>query len=207
MSETLNQQQDIFSTNSNYALFVGKNFKYYSSKWYKFLSKGGLQEMRKQRFGDISFNFWAFFFNSIWCFYRKMYLKGILFMIGVAILGGINPVITLLACLILGIYANKVYFLHVDKKISKILSSNGNNEVARLEIIKTGGTSGFGAFIGLIVMSLFISIALLASNEEFKNAFAETPKSNTSTGGSYTSGSIKQSVKEMLMAKYGMQFW
>lgn len=157
--------EDIFAQDSLYSLFVGKKFGYYAKKWYDLSKKheNNIDQFRKFSFADISFNLPALIFNVIWCFYRKMYLNGIIWSILITLgfrfteegilwpLGFILPIL-------FGLYSNKFYFIHVSKKIQKLKKAIDNKDVLKAEIMKKGDTSKLAIFGGTILTGIVVFI-------------------------------------------------
>ncbi len=179
-SSNSSSQSEIFSTNSNYALFVGKNFNYYFSKWSELLNKkckGDLDILRKSRINQVSWNLWAFVFGIFWFAYRKMYLWAITSFITLTFI----PWVGWVQCFIIGFYGNRLYFQFVDKKVKKLEEEIKNDDVLKAEIIKAGSTSKLAVFIAVVVTVIVLSLLPSSKKHSFKSAM---PK-DSGTGVSY----------------------
>ena len=110
-----------------------------------------------------SFNFSGFFFTTLYMFYRKMFLYGLIaFLLNFLLFNLIdNFIIKLLFMLIfnllVGFFVNKIYMLFVERKIDKIKINNFRSSPEEINYIcaKKGGTS-----IGKIFLGLFIEIII-----------------------------------------------
>lgn len=110
------------------------------------------------------FNFAGFFFTTLYMFYRKMFLYGIvLFLVNLVVLNVINNfIVTVLFNVIVGLFVNKVYLYYAKKKIAKIkmkypqLSSEDLKGLCYLK----GGRSIGRIFLGLLV-ELGIALGVL----------------------------------------------
>ena len=109
------------------------------------------------------FNFAAFFLTSLYLFYRKMFLYGILAFLATIIISTIIkiPALGLIINVLLGIFFNKLYVSQVKEKINKIKSNNQDKDINALKEIctKKGGTSiGLALLGGLVNCGLLIAI-------------------------------------------------
>jgi Protein of unknown function (DUF2628) len=127
---------------------------YYSKEWESLVTKPT---------GGTSFHFEAALFGTTWCFYRKMYVIGlIVFLLGTiaALLAGVAcgllfPALSdiqlqviafaslgLLVRVPLGFIANKLYFKQATRVISKTIKEVGDDAAAlQTELASRGGTS------------------------------------------------------------------
>ena len=116
---------------------------------------------------QIPFNFFAFLFGSLYLFYRKMFLWGLLvFALEFVILNYIKITAGLLIFrLVLGFVFNKIYLGIAKKKVSKIkyIKSQESFEDLKKICASKGGTSGLQLFLGIIITlaATIIAIVLL----------------------------------------------
>ena len=117
-----------------------------------------------------NFNFAAFFSGSIYFFYRKMYLYGVILFIIEMILSNllksqlITIVIGLMLSFIVGLKTNQLYVNHARKKIRKIKKNGTSNEEIKSNCIKKGGTSIASAILFVVtVIIIFVVISILAT--------------------------------------------
>lgn len=108
------------------------------------------------------FNFAGFFFSTLYMFYRKMFLYGIiLFSTNAIVLVALNAVgcfwVTILFNLAVGLFVNKMYILFAKKNIEKIKLKNSRKNLSEIREIcsSKGGTS-----IGKLFLGLFIAIVI-----------------------------------------------
>ena len=116
-----------------------------------------------------NFNFAAFFFGSIYFFYRKMYSCGFILFIIEMIFSNllksqiITTVIGLILSFIVGLKTNQLYVKHAKKKIKKIKNNGISNEEIKTNCIKKGGTSIASAILFVVtVIIIFIVLSFLA---------------------------------------------
>ncbi len=106
-----------------------------------------------------SFNFAAFFGNSLYLFYRKMFLYGLLlFFINLFIINVVDGYfVATLYYLAVGICMNKFYLSFAMKKINKIKFVNQGKDMNELKRIcaSKGGTS-----IGLTILGAVLQIVI-----------------------------------------------
>ena len=104
-------------------------------------------------------NFAAFFLNSIYLFFRKMPVLGlIIFIVEMVILNLSNqPIILLVLFLFLSIVVNKLYVSKSFRKIKKLRAKNSDDQFTlRRVCAKKGGTNFGYAFFGLLFEVGFI---------------------------------------------------
>jgi len=139
-------------------LFAGDKDNYYLKKW---------KNMGKSR-KIINWNWGAFFFQTIWMGYRKMYLYaavlvGLLVYIDVVLIASLDyPFqfgVDIFIGILFGIFGNRLYYKHAKKKISVIKSNQHNPEIQKIEITKAGGTSWIG--LGLVLIGTYFAVRLL----------------------------------------------
>lgn len=116
----------------------------------------------------IDWNWGAFFFQTMWMGYRKMYLYaavliGLLVYIDVVLIASLHPLtqlgVDIFIGILFGIFGNRLYLKHAMKKISVIKSDQPDPEIQKIEIAKAGGTSWIG--VGLVLMGTYFAVRLL----------------------------------------------
>lgn len=125
------------------------------------------------------FNFYAFFFNIGWLFYRKMYLfafSGILIYAAINLIGYFYldfsaesmTLINLIIPAILGVFSYRLYYTFAEGKINNYIASNEINNL-RASLAKKYGSSSISAIIGVIFTAIICSplnIVMQASIEQ-----------------------------------------
>ncbi|WP_082406750.1 DUF2628 domain-containing protein [Bacillus sp. JCM 19041] len=139
-------------------LYVGEKLPYYERKW----QRGTGQERKQPK--PISWNVGAFFGFYWWAAGRGMF--NVLFIVLIAflfldifmIMTGLdfNSQIGIAMAVAFGIGGNQMYYVHVEKKIKKMLASG----CTRKELINAGGFkwSRFFAGVGFTVVYLIIAV-------------------------------------------------
>ena len=119
-----------------------------------------------------SFNFSAFFFTTLYFFYRKMFLAGIVVFFISNVLFNVfkNGIVMLLFSLVIGFIFNKLYAYHAIRKTAKI--KNRTKDVALEDLYflcrQKGGTSILDVILGIIVCILgVIACAFLGFTKYF----------------------------------------
>lgn len=111
------------------------------------------------------FNLAGFFFTSLYMFYRKMFLYGLLaFLINLVILClANNYLVTYAFNVVVGLFINKIYLSYAKKKIATIKSKNNLKSVDELKSIcsSKGGTSVPRIFLGLAVKIVMAVVVLV----------------------------------------------
>lgn len=112
------------------------------------------------------FNFAGFFFTTFYMFYRKMFLYGILLFFVYLVLSNFmkNIIIIILLGIVAGLFVNKAYIHHANKKIAKIKLQNQQKDISELKSICStkGGTSIGRIFCGLLAeLSIIYAIAMI----------------------------------------------
>ena len=133
-------------TDSELSLFLEKNQPYYIEE-FKVMEKTADKK---------SWNWCAFLFTSYWMFYRKMYVEGIIYIVGNTILSlipFIGWILSLAAWVCVGLFGNAFYYEHIKKKFVEISCSD--NSMREMLIQKKGGTN-----IILPIVLLIISIVI-----------------------------------------------
>lgn len=140
------------SSESYSKVFVG-------SRYYSFFPHGG----------DIpkSWNWAAFFFGAFWFVYRKMYLYAIVYLglgfllTGVQIALGTSEILANVTSIVMGvaaaIWANRLYKLHIDKKVAETLAIAKGDDV--IPALKAKGGTNIGGLIAAIIL-VFVVITL-----------------------------------------------
>ncbi len=130
--------------------FIKKNTHYYRQKF---------MEMRMEN-KKTGWNWAAWFFNVFWCFYRKMYLVGIIFA-GIQLLGllaeAIAPILNLLTALILGILGNHFYMRYTTDTLKE---AQNLPELQRYTYLRKKGGTSIGAVVILIVSVILIGFVI-----------------------------------------------
>lgn len=122
---------------------------YYTEKWEK----------------SVSFNIGAFFFNSVWLAYRKMYLFSLLyFILNAALLYALDGTRisgygSIALCIIMGFVGNRLYLYFAESKVARISSMYSDPDEQKKRIDQAGGTN-FGAALLVIAIhvALFIGV-------------------------------------------------
>ena len=133
-------------TDSELSLFLEKNQPYYMEK-FKTMEKTSDKK---------SWNWSAFLCTSYWMFYRKMYVEGIIYIVGNTILSlipFIGWILSLAAWVCVGLFGNAFYYEHIKKKFVEISCSDSS--MREMLIQKKGGTN-----IILPIVLLIISIVI-----------------------------------------------
>lgn len=132
--QSINQQPATNTSENNELLeaFIGKNYNKLTTR---------------------KFNFSGFFFSSLYMFYRKMFIPGLLISLASSIISNFYPVATLLFAIVVGLTVNNIYLKYANKEIEKIKSANPGKSFEELKTIcsKKGGTSGAGIFLGILI--------------------------------------------------------
>lgn len=139
-----------------------KNTGYYLSRFSRFDSEGV----------GVSWNWPAFFVSFYWLLYRKMWAWALLYFllpIPLAIFGAVLSPISEIAVglvyvaylagifILFPMYANALYYRHLNKKILKAKNFSDDKEKRLRMIAAEGGTSG----AALIVILIFVFIAII----------------------------------------------
>ncbi len=149
--------------------YVGSSSSYYMPQFKKIKDKE-----------KYKFNFSAFLFSSLWFFYRKQYLKGIIVAIVLSIFSVYDLIcnlaylvepsyqITRLGLVIsyvsyflylgskvlISIHANKIYYKHCIKKIKKIKLKLEGNEKINLKLKSGGGVSFCSVAVYMLISAI-----------------------------------------------------
>ncbi len=153
---SLNHQEQNQVQNSNYQHLFHQNF--------QSTMQGNDEELLKAFIGNNyesiitkPFNFAAFFFSSLYLFYRKMFGYAlVVFVLNFVVLNLIkNFTVTAIFNVIIGLCANKLYIFYARKKIEKIKLENTQKDIA--EIKKICSNKG-GVSIGLTILGFIIEV-------------------------------------------------
>ena len=164
---------------ADYELAIGKNSDYYMPKFEEF-DKGG---------SKMGWHWPAFFVTTPWFLYRKMwgwgmgnlaFFWGILTFVGPIALGiaagsatkgsEVSAMVTvgiviglvlLIPALLLPMFANSLYWAHINKQIEKIPASIAQQPDKRAARIARNGGTGAGAMIGVLVGGFFFFIVIV----------------------------------------------
>lgn len=146
-------------TDKDLELFVGyKKSAYYLTKWYNM----------KMAVSSVSWNWPALLFSSIWMLYRKMYAYGfgllaVNLLLNYLLSDGYGFIINIVLAIASGILGNKLYNIHVTKKIREIKATSTDSEMASRRIAYAGGVNiVFPIIFGVIYGFLFLLILLAA---------------------------------------------
>ncbi|MPM40069.1 hypothetical protein SDC9_86707 [bioreactor metagenome] len=140
--------------------FIQKKEEYYIPKFKE------IQELYK----STSWNWAAFFFNSWWFLYRKMYAIGFGLIIADIVIGVLTPPLSLITSIaiavISGLYGNIAYLKHIQNQL--ISFTKMDDDIKQRLILNKGGvniaipiilviiTIGFLLFIGALGTFLFM---------------------------------------------------
>lgn len=140
--------------------FIQKKEEYYIPKFKE------IQELYK----STSWNWAAFFFNSWWFLYRKMYAIGFGLIIADIVIGVLTPPLSLITSIaiavISGLYGNIAYLKHIQTQL--ISFTKMDDDIKQRLILNKGGvniaipiilviiTIGFLLFIGALGTFLFM---------------------------------------------------
>lgn len=138
-------------------LFVGiEKLPFYLSKWETY--------MEDETSISPTWNWPAFLFTFFWLAFRKMYLFLFLYYFFTSLILLITPIeIEALFCfcfyIFIGMYGNKIYFIHCKNKIRRLKKSSATQEEISSKIESKGGCSivaplllGFITFIVSILL-------------------------------------------------------
>lgn len=146
--------------NKEYAAFVGEDkAKYYLNKFEKMNDKDK----------KISFNISAFFFSTYWCFYRKLFLPGTIFLVlnfaGLYVsfmlqMGLMGNILTAIPALVCGFFGNYLYLDYANKSITKAADMSKEEKA---KFYENNGDTSTRIVLGIIAAFLFFGLALLFS--------------------------------------------
>ncbi len=117
------------------------------------------------------FNFSGFFFSSLYMFYRKMFITGLLISLASSIISNFYPAAALLFAIVVGLTVNNIYLKYANKEIEKIKATNPGKSFEELKTIcsKKGGTSGAAIFLGILISGAVASALNIDSINNMTN--------------------------------------
>lgn len=117
------------------------------------------------------FNFSGFLFSSLYIFYRKMFVLGLIIELVSSIISNFYPVAALLFAIVVGLTVNNMYLKYANKEIKKIKATNPGKSFEELKTIcsKKGGTSGAGIFLGILISGAVASALNIDSINNITN--------------------------------------
>lgn len=136
--------------------FIQKKTEYYIPKF------KDIQESYK----TTSWNWAAFFFNSWWFLYRKMYAIGFGIIIADIVIGMVVPYLSLIASIaiavISGLYGNIAYLKHIQKQLDSFRQMEENIK-QRLILSKGGVNIVIPIILAIIIIGFFLLIGALGA--------------------------------------------
>lgn len=154
-----------WSERNKFENFIGHTQDYYYQKW--IINDGKLEKW--------GFNWIAFFLGIIWFGYRKMYIWmfGIfiielllIIIFWIAMFGGFGTIFYIsfftipILRLLLGMFANKMYFHHVQEKVNKIELQSTTTADFINALKNKGNTSGLVSLLAFILSSTLYLLGL-----------------------------------------------
>lgn len=137
--------------NNEMVNFVQKKAEYYIPKFKE------IQELYK----STSWNWAAFFFNSWWFLYRKMYGYGFGIIVASMIISAVIPPLSLIfsigIAILSGLYGNVVYLKHIQKELISL--SSFEEDLKQRLIISRGGVNVVVPVV-LVIISIIIALIL-----------------------------------------------
>lgn len=128
--------------------FIQKKEEYYIPKFKE------IQEFYR----STSWNWAAFFFNSWWFLYRKMYTIGFGLIIADILIGSLMPslslIISIAIAVISGLYGNIAYLKHIQKQLNYFI--NMGDEIKQRLILNKGGVNIAIPIILAIITLVFL---------------------------------------------------
>lgn len=136
--------------------FIQKKTEYYIPKF------KDIQESYK----STSWNWAAFFFNSWWFLYRKMYAIGFGIIIADIVIGSVVPYLSLIASIaiavISGLYGNIAYLKHIQKQLDSFRHMEENIK-QRLILSKGGVNIVIPIILATIIIGFFLLIGAVGA--------------------------------------------
>lgn len=134
--------------NRDMVKFIQTKEEYYIPKFKE------IQEIYK----STSWNWAAFFFNSWWFLYRKMYVIGFGLIVADILIGLLMPTVSLIASIaiavISGLYGNITYLKHIQKQLNSF--TNMGEDIKQRLILNKGGVN-----IAIPIILAIITIVFL----------------------------------------------
>lgn len=142
--------------NKDMVNFIQKKVEYYIPKF------KDIQESYK----STSWNWAAFFFNSWWFLYRKMYAIGFGIIIADIVIGSVIPYLSLVASIaiavISGLYGNITYLKHIQKQLDSL--RNMDEDIKQRLILNKGGVNiVIPVILAIITIVIFLLISALGA--------------------------------------------
>lgn len=142
--------------NKDMVNFIQKKVEYYIPKF------KDIQESYK----STSWNWAAFFFNSWWFLYRKMYAIGFGIIIADIVIGSVIPYLSLVASIaiavISGLYGNIAYLKHIQKQLDSFRNMDEDTK-QRLILNKGGVNIVIPVILAIITIIIFLLIGALGA--------------------------------------------
>lgn len=142
--------------NKDMVNFIQKKAEYYIPKFKE------IQESYK----STSWNWAAFFFNSWWFLYRKMYAIGFGIIITDIVIGSVIPYLSLVASIaiavISGLYGNIAYLKHIQKQLDSFRNMDKDTK-QRLILNKGGVNIVIPVILAIITIIIFLLIGALGA--------------------------------------------
>lgn len=160
----------MISEEEKFHLFAGPNaedyaatFKYYVDlQKYRSAKKSGVKLDRPKYF--FTFHLWAFLITLPWMLYRKLYVEAATLMGSIILISLFLPQYTsggsIGAWVGIGVLGKYMYGAYALRQIKKIEKNHADEETLRSELVRKGGVSTAGAWVGagLIVLSVAMTI-------------------------------------------------
>lgn len=163
-SKTQEPEQQIINTEYRrqiYEAAIGKNIDYYLPIFEKFDRDGKT---------SASWNWAAFFWNLLWCFYRRMNLIGsgvFVLLIFSAVIGKagevgvlIDGIFSLITMIGLGMYANAFYYNHINKK-TRGLDLTAHNALNQKTFTKMFKLNKLAIYVPISIIAIGIIAAIV----------------------------------------------
>ena len=136
------------SITDDLAAFIVKNRAKYLAKFEKFNYEG------VERFA-VTWHWPAFFFNSWWFLYRKLYIWALIAFVALCI-----PGLNFISFILFGILSNYLYYKHALKKIYALHAFDPSADISS-ELARIGGVNRWVMVLG-IVISCITMIGIIA---------------------------------------------
>lgn len=142
--------------NRDMANFIQKKVEYYIPKFKE------IQELYK----TTSWNWAAFFFNSWWFLYRKMYAIGFGIIIADIVIGAVMPYLSLIfsiaMAVVSGLYGNIAYLKHVQSQLDSLIHMDEDMK-QRLILDKGGVNIVIPIILAIITIGIFLLIGAIGA--------------------------------------------
>ncbi len=142
------------SITDDLAAFIVCNRAKYLAKFEKFNYEG------IDRFA-VTWNWPAFFFNSCWFLYRKLYLWALIAFV-VLCISIFNFIFIILSGILFGFLGNYLYYKHAQKKIYALHAFDPSADISS-ELARIGGVNRWAMVLGITisVITMIVIIALI----------------------------------------------